>query len=195
MYHSIVITWIRVENIFPHTQLYIFRSYIFGFIIRPVWEIETNSWEMQKSAMFCKNWRIFYMSEALPSGLQKLQRHLMLFVSFWQVHYYDEWISSLQLDLNILGRILQEMHIHAIWELQLPVIRKTHDEECNRIFPMIKKFSTWNREQFVHYFKTEARSGACLASIFRFQALAASSTNIFDHKQELGELKPPIWRY
>ena len=87
------------------------------------------------------------------------------------------------------------MHIHAIWDLQLPVIRKTHDEECNRIFPMITKFSTWNREQFVHYFKTEARSGACLASIFRFQALAASSTNIFDRKQEIAELKPPIWRY
>ena len=39
---------------------------------------------------------------------KNLPRHLMLFVSFWQVRYYDEWISSLQLDLNILGRILQE---------------------------------------------------------------------------------------
>ena len=102
---------------------------------------------------------------------------------------------SLQFDLIILGRILQELHIHAIWNLPLPDIRKTHDEECNWIFPMITKFSTWNREQFVHYFKTEPRSGACPPSIFRFQALAASSTNIFDRKQELGELKPTIWRY
>ena len=135
------------------------------------------------------------MSELLASGCQSLQRHLMLFVSFWQVHYYDEKISFLQLDLNIPRTILQQVHIHAIWELPLPDIRRTHYEKCNWIFPMITKFSTWNQEQFVHYFKTEPRSGACPPSIFRFQALAASSTNIFDRKQELGELKPAIWRY
>ena len=78
MYH-IVITWIRVENIFPHThQLYIFESYIcvnnFWFIIRSVWNVETNSWETQKSEMFCKNWRIFYMSVALPSGCQNFAK-------------------------------------------------------------------------------------------------------------------------
>ena len=95
-----------------------------------------------------------------------------------------------------------------IWRPVKPMMRQAANGYLLQSrFPMITKFSSLNR----HFGWTictlfqHRESGACLAPIFRFQALAASSTNIL-LEQELGEtstthLKPLVslnvsfWRY
>ena len=196
MYH-IVITWIRVENIFPHThQKYIFESYIcvnnFWFIIRSVWDIETNTWEMQKKV------RCFARTEGSSICLNYWLQVAKVCKDIWcclQASGRCTITMSKYLSFN-LTLIFQEQYCNKCIFMQSGNFHYLTSGEPTMksaigYFQWLQSFQLGTGSNLYII----SRRSLGLASIFRFQALAASSTNIFDRKQELGELKPPIWGY